>query len=133
MTRPVKKPGYSPMQAAIYAAMTAAGLVVFDKPGENQPFPYQTIGESSVIEEGTKTENADEHFETIHIWSRYSGFKECKDLASKTVEALSGYNYSSVIGYKVRFLGVDSANFLTDPDGLTRHGVVRVKFKMIQE
>jgi len=133
MTRPAKKPGYSELQGAIYAALTAAGLTVFDEPGENQAFPYLTIGESSALEAATKTENADEHIETINIWSRYKGFKQCKDLAASAIQAISGRDYSAVTGYKVRFLDIDNTVFLRDPDGLTRHGVVRARFKVIQE
>lgn len=132
MTRPAKKPACTELQTAIYAALSASHTV-FDEPGENRPFPYLTIGESSFTEDGTKTENADEHIETIHIWSRYKGFKECKQLASTAIQAISGHNYSTVIGYKIRFLEIESTIFLPDPDGLTRHGVVRAKFKVIQE
>lgn len=133
MTRPAKNPGYSALQGAIYSALTASALAVYDEAGENLAFPYLTIGESSAIEAATKTENADEHIETLHVWSRYKGFKECKDLAASAIQAVSGYDYSSVIGYNVRFLEIDGTVFMRDPDGLTRHGVVRLKFKVIQE
>lgn len=133
MSRPAKRPGYSELQGAIYAALIAAGLTVFDEPGENQPFPYITIGESSVVEDATKTENADEHTDTINIWSRKKGFKECKAMAADVTAAISGHDYSTVTGYKIRFIEIESTVFLRDPDGLTRHGVVRLKFKVIQE
>lgn len=133
MTRPSKKPAFSEIQAEIYRALTEGGLTVFDEASENQPFPYLTIGESSVSEDATKTENADEHIETINIWSRYKGFKQCKDLASEAVELISGHDYSAIAGYKVRFIEIESVVFLRDPDGLTRRGVVRPKYKAIQE
>lgn len=133
MTRAIKSPAYSEVQASIYSALNGAGLAVYDDPGENLAFPYLTIGDSNVLEDPTKTDNADEHIETVNVWSRARGFKECKDIAAAAVSSFSGYSFSAVTGYKIRFLGVESCTFLRDPDGLTRHGVIRLKFKAIQE
>lgn len=131
--RPAKEPGYAELQAAIYAALTAASLKTLDEPSENESFPYITVGESSSVEEATKLENADECYELVNVWSRYKGFKECKTMAAQVIKAISSYSYSSVVGYKIRFLEVDQSVFAKDPDGITRHGALRLKFKVIQE
>lgn len=132
MTRPAKSTGIDAIQTAIYKALVAATVTVYDQVGENAAFPYTTIGESSVVDAGTKTDHADDCYETLHVWSRANGFKECKTIIKSVIAALSGYNYAES-GYQIVFVDVDSINLFRDPDGLTRHGVVRVKFKVFQE
>ncbi len=131
--RATKRPAYAEVQAALYSALTGAGLAVYDEAGENLTFPYITIGDSNVLEDATKTENADEHIETVNVWSRAKGFKECKEMAASVISAISGHDFSTVTGYKIRFLTIENCVFLRDPDGLTRHGAIRAKFKVIQE
>ena len=132
MTRPAKNPGFSAVQTGIYKALTAAAISVFDEPGENQPFPYVTIGETSTVDSGSKTDHSDDHYETLHVWSRAKGFKQCKDMMSGAIAAISGYTFNET-GYRIHFIEIDQINTFRDPDGLTRHGVVRARFKVIQE
>jgi hypothetical protein len=129
---PPKSPGLSAAQAAIYKAISGASIAVYDEPSENQAFPYVTIGESSTINDGTKLDHGDDHYETIHVWSRAKGFKECKNMMSAVIAAISGASFSEA-GYTIRFIEIDTVNTFRDPDGLTRHGVVRAKLKVIQE
>lgn len=132
MTRPSKQPGFSAVQTALYKALTTAALTVYDEPSENAAFPYVTIGETSAVDEGTKLDHVDDHYETLHVWSRAKGFKQCKDMMATVIQAISGYTYAET-GYKIHFIEIDQVNTFRDPDGLTRHGVVRAKFKVIQE
>ncbi len=130
MTRPDKKPGLSEVQTAIYGALSASMTVLYAV-DENQAFPYATIGESSGIEDGTKTGHADESYETIHFWSRANGFKEVKDLISLAASKLIGKTFV-VNGYKISFLEIDQIETMRDPDNITRHGVLRIKTRALQ-
>lgn len=130
--RPAKKPALVAVQKAIYTALSGASLTVFDQVSENQAFPYVTIGESSLLDDSDKTAHADEHVETIHVWSRAGGFKECKDLMTDAIEAASTIN-GITDGYHIRYLDTDQILTMRDPDGITRHGVIRIRFKAIQE
>jgi hypothetical protein len=132
MTRQAKNPGFTATQKAIYGAIVAVPLTVYDEAPENAAFPYVSIGESNTIDAGNKTNHADDHYETIHVWSRAKGFKECKDMAGKVIKALSEKTFLET-GYIIKFFEIDQVNFLRDPDGLTRHGVIRIKFKVLQE
>lgn len=132
MTRAAKAPGFSETQKALYTAITAIPLTVYDEAPENAPFPYVSIGESSTQDAGNKTHHADDDYQTIHVWSRAKGFKECKDMANKIVQAISERTFTET-GFKIMFLEIDQVIFLRDPDGLTRHGVIRAKFKVLQE
>lgn len=129
--RPAKNPGLVAAQAGIYKALVAAGLTVYDEPPENAGFPYITIGETVTLDAGTKTSQADEHVETLHVWSRKKGFSEAKQIASAAIMELSAYSFAES-GYFIRFLELDSATSLRDPDGLTRHIVLRIRFKVNQ-
>lgn len=132
MTRPAKSTGIDAIQTAIYKALVAEAVTVCDHVGENAAFPYTTIGETSAVDTGTKTDHSDDCYETLHVWSRANGFKECKTIIKAVVSALSAYNYAES-GYQIVFIGIDSINLFRDPDGLTRHGVVRVHYKVFQE
>jgi hypothetical protein len=130
--RPAKNPGLSAVQKALYLAISGAGITVFDAVSENQAFPYVTIGETSTLDDSDKTKHADEHTETIHVWSRAAGFKECKDLISSVLVAVSAIN-GTTDGYQIRYLDTDQVLTMRDPDGITRHGVIRTRLKVTQE
>lgn len=130
--RPAKQPALSAVQKAIYTALSAVPMTVYDDVPENAAFPYASIGETSLTDAGNKTGNADDQYETVHVWSRAKGFKECKDMMAAVVKALSGAVYSEQ-GYGIVFVELDQLTTLRDPDGLTRHGVVRIKFNVTQE
>jgi len=129
--RPAKTPGLSAVQKGIYTKITAIPLAVYDEAPENAAYPYVTLGETSTTDAGNKTGNADDHYETINIWSRAKGFKQCKDMMSAIITAISGSVYAEP-GYRIVFVETDQVTTLRDPDGLTRHGVVRAKFNVTQ-
>lgn len=130
--RPAKKPALVAVQKSIFLALTAASVAAYDHVSENQTFPYATIGEASLLDDSDKTAHSDEHVETIHVWSRANGFKECKDMMTDIIAAASGIN-GSTDGYQIRYLDTDQILTMRDPDGITRHGVIRIRFKAIQE
>lgn len=130
--KPAKIPGLDALQKGCFTALTATLLRVYDEAPEGATFPYTSIGESSVTGSDSKTDNSDDVFETFHVWSRAKGFKELKQLCNTIIQAISGYQFAEP-GYQIRFIELDSINTMRDPDGLTRHAVIRLKFKIFQE
>ncbi|MFN3746702.1 MAG: DUF3168 domain-containing protein [Hyphomicrobiaceae bacterium] len=122
------------LQAAIFAALTGAGICdgrVYDGVPENALFPYVTIGDSQVIDDGGSEAVCTggwEVFEDIHIWSRppARSKRELKAIAAQVIAALSGF--AGVEGYAVVVRHLQTFRAFRDPDGLTEHGVLTVRF-----
>lgn len=122
------------LQAAIYDLLSAdtaiSSLVagVYDDvpqgsdTGSSADFPYITIGEAVHTAWDTDTSRGDDASITVHVWSRYPGRAETKQIQGAIYDALHRSNLA-VTGYAT--VGVDweqSESFL-DTDGETRHGV----------
>lgn len=131
-TRPTKTPALTGLQTAIYSAVTTLSYTVYDEAPENAAFPYVSIGETTLIDRGNKIKHADDHIETLHVWSRASGFKECKTMMAAIIGKLSGTQLT-VTGYRVAYVEVEQTTTYRDPDGVTRHGIVQIRFNLTQE
>ena len=122
------------LQTAIYSLLSADstldGLVgnnrIYDEVPQNSAYPYVVIGEETTIDAGTKDKDAQEFTQTIHIWSRYRGSKQTKDIAQRIYTLLHNVAISvsgaSFVNSRNEFFTI-----LLDDDGLTRHGVMRFR------
>ena len=123
------------VQRAVYSALTGASALtalladgassVYDDVPENATFPYITLGEGFADAWEEKDNVGQEHDLTIHTWSRYEGFKECKQIMQAIYDALNRVALT-VTGQDVMDCRMTFAHFMRDPDGETRHGVQRV-------
>jgi len=122
------------VQSAIYSklasdtAVTNAVTGIYDKvpqpndSGLGSDFPYITIGEDIHNQIDTDTELMMQVSITIHVWSRYGGRKETKEIQGLIYDSLHRAKLTQT-GYKfVTITLVDSQSFL-DADGETYHGV----------
>lgn len=122
------------LQTAIYSLLSADstldGLVgnnrIYDEVPQNSAYPYVVIGEETTIDAGTKDKDAQEFTQTIHIWSRYRGSKQTKEIAQRIYTLLHNVAISvsgaSFVNSRNEFFTI-----LLDDDGLTRHGVMRFR------
>jgi hypothetical protein len=116
----------SEVQAAIYAALVPAlaPVPVLDHAGPNQSYPYVTIGEFLGEPADTLGELGADLDLTVHVWSRQPGMKETQELMTRVKNTLHRQRLSAA-----GFQWVDTiwTNALTmrEPDGMTRHGVLR--------
>lgn len=137
-----------PLQAAVYQALrTNARLValvgdggsperarVFDEvPQETWPAgttadqAYLVIGvDWGATDWDSKSFRGAEVTLTVHAWSRYAGTKEVKQLAAAVREALDNVALS-VSGQTLVLCRFQFATDFLEPDGRTRHGVVRFR------
>lgn len=114
------------IQAAIYAKVAAIGYPTFDHVPQESAFPYIVIGDDTSIPWDTDNSLGSETTCTIHVWSRHRGRKEVKEIFRALYEALHRAELSIVGGALVECLSEFEESFL-DPDGLTRHGVIRFR------
>jgi hypothetical protein len=116
----------SEVQAAVFAALVpaVAPVPVQDQAGPNQVFPYVTIGEFLGSQTDTLRDQAVDLELTVHVWSRQAGMQECQQLMTKVKDALDRQRLPAA-----GFQWVDTiwtyALTLREPDGLTRHGILR--------
>lgn len=114
------------VQAAIFNALTPAlaPVPVIDHAGPNQEYPYCTIGEFVGGHDDTLGEQAVNLDVTVHVWSRQPGMQECQQLMTLAKDTLdrarlpaAGFQWVTTIWLY--------AQTLREPDGETRHGILR--------
>jgi hypothetical protein len=116
----------SEVQTAIFAALgpALAPVPVLDAAGPNQSFPYVTIGEFGANQADTLAEQGANLEITVHVWSRGAGMQETQQLMTRAKDALDRQRLPAA-----GFQWVDTiwtyAQTLREPDGMTRHGVLR--------
>ena len=120
------------LQKAIFAALTAAPTVaggrVYDRVPAVPVFPYVTIGDEQVVDDGNSCDDGWEVFSDIHVWSRpATGSKtEVKDLAPPIVARLR--TALAVTGFVVVVAALETMRTFRDPDGLTEHSVLTFRY-----
>ena len=114
------------IQAAIYAKVYALGWPTFDHVPQETTFPYIVIGDDTSIPWDTDDSIGSETTCTIHVWSRHRGRKEVKEIMRTIYEALHRQELSIIGGALVECQAELEESFM-DPDGLTRHGVIRFR------
>jgi hypothetical protein len=121
------------VQAALYGALIAADVAggrVYDgqKQQENPVpgSPIVNIGPKTVVNDDDTSGDALEVTFQLDIWSRYDGSKEINEVQTAIRAALHLANLT-VSGLTSCNTFVDGYSDFLDPDGETRHGVVRVR------
>src|SRR5690606_13685786 len=121
-----------PVQRAVYQRLTShAPLMarvtgVLDDVPEGQPFPYVTLGEWTEIPRLAFGEDGSETTATLHVWSRYRGWKECSEIVALMNEVLDDAELE-VEGYRTVLVVYDSSTAIRDTDGMPRHMVDRYR------
>lgn len=123
------------LQAAIYDRLTAkiSDAAVYDFVPEDTKFPYIAIGEDTALPWNSKTADGQEVTHTLHLFSQAPGSQEIKDLIDQAIAALTVAPLDlSEAGFTVAVHSLDFNQTLKEGDGITRHGILRFRFK-IQE
>jgi hypothetical protein len=124
--------GQFALQSAIYTALNVNAITatlvcgVYDEVVEGNTYPFITLGEETTIDYSTNNETGSETTINIHIWSRYKGSKQTKEIMDKVHDLLHDVNLS-VTGFSLINLRFEYSDILRDPDGITRHGVMRFR------
>jgi hypothetical protein len=124
--------GQFQLQTAIYTALNVSAITstlscgVYDEVIEGNTYPFITLGEETTIDYSTKTATGGETTINIHIWSQYKGSKQTKEIMDKVHDLLHDSNLS-VTGFNLINLRFEYSDIMRDPDGITRHGVMRFR------
>lgn len=123
------------LQTALYNRLSNDSAInkkvtgVFDAVPKKQEFPYVTLGEDTMVDYSTKTNVGEEITHTLHVWSQYRGKKEVKEIMNLILQSLS-QPLSLDGGFFVDFSRIEYMQVMDDPDGVTKHGVIRIRFKI---
>lgn len=121
------------LQKAIYdqlrvdAGVTAlvAGRIFDAVPkGALPDFPYISFGTYQANEDGAGCIDGTEAYIDLHVWSRAVGSLEAKRIASAVRAALHEADMSLAPDHRLIEIMFDGNRVLSDPDGLTTHGVL---------
>ena len=124
--------GQFALQTTIYTALNVNAITttlacgVYDEVIEGNTYPFITLGEETAIDYSTKTATGSETTINIHIWSQYKGSKQTKEIMDKVHDLLHDSNLS-VTGFNLINLRFEYSDIMRDPDGITRHGVMRFR------
>ena len=125
--------GQFALQTTIYSTLSSdntltstLGSGVYDEVVEGATYPFVALGEETAIDYGTKDINGGETTINVHIWSQYKGSKETKQIMDRIHDLLHDSNLS-VTGFNLINLRFEFSDILRDPDGVTRHGVMRFR------
>lgn len=92
-------------------------------------FPYVVIGEMDSIPDDADgaagRDDGEMETLTLHIWSRYQGQKEVKQIMQQIKDLL--HNTTITYSGRTANLWVRARRSFLDPDGRTRHGVVSIE------
>lgn len=114
------------IQAAIFTRLSSVGTPVYDHVPQDTPFPYIVIGDDTSTAWDTDNSIGSESTLTIHVWSRQRGRKEVKEIMADIYASLHRHDVSISGGVLVECAAEFQESFL-DPDGITRHGVIRFR------
>jgi len=122
------------LQKSIYAALTGSPSVTAllggprvydDVPREAVP-PYVTLGQSTVRDWSTGSEDGHEHILTLHVWSQAAGRKETQEIIG-ALEATLHDASLALAAHRLINLRHEFSDTRRDPDGETYHGIVRYR------
>jgi hypothetical protein len=125
--------GLFALQSRIYATLngdsnltSTLGASIYDDVPQGSAYPFVSIGEEQSNEYGTMDLDGMDTALTIHVWSRYDGAKETKDILDR-IHTLLHDSSLSVTGFNLVNLRFEFSDIMRDPDGVTRHGVIRFR------
>ena len=121
------------LQTAVYSTLngdsnltSTLGASIFDDVPEDSGFPYIQIGADTINEYGTKDVDGASTSLTLHVWSQYKGSLQTKNIMDRIHSLLHDASIS-VTGYNLINIRFEFGDILRDPDGVTRHGIIRFR------
>ena len=99
---------------------------MFDEVPDQSSYPFVALGEETVVEYDTKDLDGASHTINIHVWSQYKGAKQTKQIMDR-IHTLLHDSSLSVSGFNLIRMQFEFSDIMRDPDGVTRHGVMRFR------
>ena len=122
------------LQQSVFATLVADTAItallgadrIYDDVPQGSPLPYLTLGQSTVRDWSTGTDDGNEHLITLHVWSDAKGKKQASDIADAVRTALHDQPLT-LVGHRLVNLRHEFSEARRDPDGATVHATVRFR------
>jgi hypothetical protein len=125
--------GQFELQKTIYSALSSdntltstLGASVHDEVPQGTAYPFVQIGEDTAVDYSTKDETGAETTVVMHVWSRVAGSAQAKNIMDRVHTLLHDSNLT-VTGFNLVNMRMEFSDLIRDPDGLTRHGIMRFR------
>jgi len=129
----MKSPFLPLLQAQRDRIVAETGFEVYDEfPGQGVSMPYVTAGEMTARDWSDKFSPGQEVRSTLNVWSSYPGRKEAVEMLDGILRALRREDLHLGQEFRAVVSGLDLCQILIDLDGVTRHGVLTVRY-LIEE
>lgn len=120
------------LQVALFAALKTAAVAdgrIYDLPPMDAVYPYVTIGDEQVIDDGSACGAAYEVFADVHVWDRPEGASKraMKTLMARIVD-LAASTELAVDGFRLVVAHLQTTRSRRDPDGQTEHGILTFRY-----
>jgi hypothetical protein len=112
--------------------ISATGRDVYDDFPENVSMPYIIAGEIEGRDWSDKFAPGQEIVASIHVWSKYPGKKEVAEIMDEILQALSLEPLSLGEAFRAVCQSLDLSEIIVDIDGITRHGILKIRY-LIEE
>ena len=129
--------GQFALQQAVYTTLSGdsqltstLGAGVYDDVPQGSAYPFVTLGDDGAIDYSTVDLVGSQTALNIHVWSQSYGSRETKDIMDRIHTLLHDASIS-VTGYNLINNRFEFSDVLRDPDGITRHGVMRLRAVML--
>jgi hypothetical protein len=123
---PISDPSL-PLQKIFVVALKAAVVEldgrVYDEVPAGAKYPYVTIGNTQILSEKTECLEGAEVYQTIDVWTQSAGRVEAKRIGAAVISALDDAALSDGT-LTINSCNLEDAQYLDDPDGITKHGVL---------
>lgn len=118
------------LKATTGGADLGVGDRVYDRPPapERLRFPYIRIGDDQVLGDDDDCEELSQVVSRIHVWSRKGGKVEAKAIAGAVRSKIRGATWALADGFTVDDVQFIQTQYLDDPDGVSAHAVIEVRF-----
>jgi hypothetical protein len=122
------------LQSAVYAALSGniqltgllAGPSIYDDTPQPVSYPFVTLGETTSRDNGTGTEDGEEHILSLHVWSQAAGRSEAQPIMSVVRSVLHDARIA-VAGQSLVNLRHEFSDVRHEADGFTIHGLMRFR------
>lgn len=111
---------------ALKAAPALAGGNIYDSVPASNLYPRVTLGDEQTIDHGNSCSDGWEVYADVHVWSQAVGKVEAKQIMAQAVPRLLAL--SSLPGFTILACELDGHRIFTQPDGLTTHGVITIRY-----
>ncbi len=125
--------GQFELQKTIYSTLSGdntltstLGASVHDEVPQGTAYPFVQIGEDTAVDYSTKDETGAETTVVMHVWSRVAGSAQAKNIMDRVHTLLHDSNLT-VTGFNLVNMRMEFSDLIRDPDGLTRHGIMRFR------